>query len=121
MQTVNNENSRRFIKVTKKYGNRKQTVYDITVPGFNYYIANGILSHNTKNYSVQTVPRDQRMRAMFIAEPEHKILGADYSQMELRMMAWYAQDATMLQEFADKVDIHVRTATQIFYKPADQI
>lgn len=86
---------------------------------YNFRLVTGRLS--TKAYSIQTVPRDQRVRALFIAEPGHKFIGADYSQMELRCMAWYAQDQVMLQEFQDKVDIHKRTASQVFNKPQDQI
>ena len=61
------------------------------------------------------------IRAAFVAPPGHVILSADYSQIELRVLAHLAQDAELVDAFASGQDVHARTAALIFDKPRDQV
>ena len=56
----------------------------------------------------------QAIRQAFIAPPGYQLLAADYSQIELRIMAHLSQDASLLAAFADNLDIHRATAAEVF-------
>jgi DNA polymerase I len=75
---------------------------------------------NLQNIPIRT-PEGRRVREAFIAPPGHVILSADYSQIELRIMAHLSDDPGMLKAFADGVDIHRATASEVFGIPADQV
>lgn len=64
---------------------------------------------------------DMNFRDLLISPEEHRIVGYDYSQVELRMMAGLAQEDSMLQAFADGTDIHRATASKMFKIPLDQV
>ncbi|MBU1228544.1 MAG: DNA polymerase I [Proteobacteria bacterium] len=66
-------------------------------------------------------PQGARMRACFIAAPGHLLVGADYSQVELRVLAHFSQDPALLDAFQKNEDIHSRTAALLFDKPAADI
>ena len=68
---------------------------------------------NLQNIPVRTV-EGRRIREAFIAAPGHQIISADYSQIELRIMAHLSGDAGMLRAFASGEDIHRATAAEIF-------
>jgi DNA polymerase-1 len=68
---------------------------------------------NLQNIPVRT-QEGRRIREAFIAPPGSHIVSADYSQIELRIMAHLSQDAGMLQAFANNEDIHRATAAEIF-------
>jgi DNA polymerase-1 len=68
---------------------------------------------NLQNIPVRTA-EGRRIREAFIAPPGHSIISADYSQIELRIMAHLSQDAGLLKAFAEKQDIHRATAAEIF-------
>jgi DNA polymerase-1 len=55
-----------------------------------------------------------QVRQAFVAAPGHVFLSADYSQMELRLLAHFSQDPTLLKAFAEKEDIHRQTAGIVF-------
>ena len=61
------------------------------------------------------------IREAFIAPAGKKVLAIDYSQIELRLMAHYSQDRTMLESFHNNEDIHKRTAAEIFGLSLDEI
>lgn len=68
---------------------------------------------NLQNIPVRT-PLGAQMRNMFVA-PEGKVLvDADYSQIELRLLAHIAKDQTMIEAFSSGTDIHTSTAAQVF-------
>jgi DNA polymerase-1 len=61
------------------------------------------------------------IRSAFVAEKGSKLISADYSQIELRVVACLAQDKVMLQAFKDGIDIHAKTASEIFDRPVSKI
>jgi len=75
---------------------------------------------NLQNIPVRT-EEGRRVRRAFIAPEGHKLLSVDYSQVELRILAHYSQDAALLQAFHDGVDIHRATAAAVFHVPLDQV
>ncbi len=68
---------------------------------------------NLQNIPVRTA-EGRRIRQAFIAPPGHKILAADYSQIELRIMAHLSGDEGLLRAFAQGEDIHRATAAEVF-------
>ena len=68
---------------------------------------------NLQNIPVRT-PEGRRIRAAFIARPGHSIFSADYSQIELRIMAHLSADKGLLNAFAQGEDIHRATAAEVF-------
>ena len=68
---------------------------------------------NLQNIPIRT-PEGRRIRAAFIAAPGHCIVSADYSQIELRIMAHLSGDARLLDAFARGEDVHRATAAEVF-------
>jgi DNA polymerase-1 len=85
--------------------------------------ATGRLSSSDPN--LQNIPirneEGRRVRKAFIAEPGYKIVAADYSQIELRIMAHLSGDKGLLDAFAHGDDIHRATAAEVFELPAEAV
>jgi len=85
--------------------------------------ATGRLSSNEPN--LQNIPirteEGRRIRQAFIAPPGHRILAADYSQIELRIMAHLSGDAGLLAAFHGNQDVHRATAAEVFGVPPEQV
>jgi DNA polymerase I len=75
---------------------------------------------NLQNIPIRT-PEGRRIRQAFIAPPGFVLMAADYSQIELRIMAHLSGDASLLRAFADDRDIHQATAAEVLGKPIDEI
>ena len=68
---------------------------------------------NLQNIPVRTA-EGRRIRQAFIAAPGYKILSADYSQIELRIMAHLSGDAGLIHAFSENLDVHRATAAEVF-------
>ena len=75
---------------------------------------------NLQNIPVRT-PEGRRIREAFMAPPGHQMMSADYSQIELRIMAHISQDAGLLKAFADGEDVHRATASEVFGVPIAEV
>jgi DNA polymerase-1 len=68
---------------------------------------------NLQNIPIRT-PEGRRIRQAFIAPPGFSLIAADYSQIELRIMAHLSGDASLLSAFAEDRDVHQATAAEVF-------
>jgi DNA polymerase-1 len=82
--------------------------------------ATGRLSSTNPN--LQNIPikteKGREIRAAFIAAPGHVLLSADYSQIELRLMAHFSEDPLLVEAYRTGKDIHTLTASEVFGVPA---
>ncbi|MFN4300251.1 MAG: DNA polymerase I [Thermaurantimonas sp.] len=85
--------------------------------------ATGRLSSNNPN--LQNIPirteRGRKIREAFVADEGYKILSADYSQIELRIIAAISGDEAMIQAFKNGEDIHAATAAKVFGVPREKV
>ncbi|MFP1863402.1 DNA polymerase I [Lonsdalea quercina] len=85
--------------------------------------ATGRLSSSDPN--LQNIPvrneEGRRIRQAFIAREGYSIVAADYSQIELRIMAHLSRDAGLLRAFSEGLDIHRATAAEVFGSPLDKV
>ena len=75
---------------------------------------------NLQNIPIRT-QEGRRIRQAFVAPPGFSLLAADYSQIELRIMAHLSGDAALLRAFAEDRDIHQATAAEVFGTPLDSV
>jgi len=75
---------------------------------------------NLQNIPARTA-EGRRIREAFIAPPGHVLVSADYSQIELRIMAHLSDDAGLLTAFAEDRDIHTATAAEVFGVPLEDV
>jgi len=76
---------------------------------------------NLQNIPIRTV-RGREIRKAFIPRDEnHLILSADYSQIELRIMAAFSKDDSMLDAFNNGLDVHKATAAKVFHVPLEEV
>ena len=96
---------------------RIRTSFQMTVT------ATGRLSSTEPN--LQNIPTrtelGSKMREMFVATPGHVLVDADYSQIELRLLAHISGDTAMQQAFLSGADFHTVTAARVFHVPQDQV
>ena len=97
--------------------NRIHTTYSQTV------VNTGRLASNNPN--LQNIPirseDGKKIRACFIAKPGHKLISADYSQVELRLLACVANVKKLKEAFAAGIDIHAATASHVFGVPPEKV
>jgi DNA polymerase I len=75
---------------------------------------------NLQNIPIRT-QEGRRIRQAFVAPPGHSLVAADYSQIELRIMAHLSGDTSLLQAFAEDRDVHQATAAEVFATPLDSV
>jgi DNA polymerase I len=75
---------------------------------------------NLQNIPIRT-KEGRRIRQAFVAPPGHSLVAADYSQIELRIMAHLSRDASLLQAFAEDRDVHQATAAEVFSTPLGEV
>lgn len=107
-----------FPKLINPATGRLHTVYNQTVT------ATGRLSSSNPN--LQNIPirteRGREIRRAFVArDSEYLLLAADYSQIELRIIASLAKDRHMLEAFSHGYDIHAATAARIYHLPIEEV
>ncbi len=104
------------LQVNEKTG-RVHTSYNQTVA------ATGRLSSTDPN--LQNIPirseEGRRIRQAFVAPTGYKLLAADYSQVELRIMAHLSEDENLLKAFSDGIDVHRATAAEVFAVALDEV
>lgn len=64
--------------------------------------------------NIQNIPRDKRIKGLFIAEPGYLLMQLDYSQAELRVLAFLSQDPWLIQVYKDDKDLHDAVATEMY-------
>ena len=75
---------------------------------------------NLQNIPIRTA-EGRRIRQAFVAPKGHSLIAADYSQIELRIMAHLSSDASLLKAFAEDRDIHQATAAEVMGLPVDEV
>ena len=75
---------------------------------------------NLQNIPIRT-PEGRRVREAFIAPPGHVLMSADYSQIELRIMAHISEDPALLRAFELGIDVHKATASEVFGTPVTDV
>ena len=75
---------------------------------------------NLQNIPIRTEV-GRRIRQAFIAKPGTSLVSADYSQIELRVLAHFSKDASFVEAFRSGQDIHLRTAAEVFGLPAESV
>jgi len=75
---------------------------------------------NLQNIPIRT-ELGREIRAAFVAAPGMQLLSADYSQIELRLLAHFSQDPLLVRAFANNDDIHTLTASEVFGVPAESM
>lgn len=75
---------------------------------------------NLQNIPIRT-EEGREIRKMFIASPGNMLVSADYSQIELRLLAHFSKDTVLLKAYAEGDDIHAVTAAKIFGKPLSDV
>jgi len=68
---------------------------------------------NLQNIPIRT-ELSRRIRAAFVAPPGRRLLSADYSQIELRILAHYSDDEALVEAFRNREDVHTRTAAETY-------
>lgn len=117
VEKLNSTYVRSLPKMISTHDNRIHTTYR---PG---NAATGRLSSdhpNLQNIPVRT-ENGRRLRRGFIASPGKILISADYSQVELRILAHFAEDPVMLDAFENDKDIHLQTAAEVFGLKLDQV
>jgi DNA polymerase-1 len=75
----------------------------------------------SNNPNIQNIPADEAYRAAFVSEPGWKIVGADYSGMELRLLAEFSKDERFMEIFLKGYDPHKYVSSMLFDIPYDSV
>ena len=95
-------------------------VYDLEIEDEHNFIANEICVHNCSKPNIQQIPHEEEYRRCFRAPDGRKLITADYSQVELRILAEFSGDENFIKAFLSGEDFHTTAAAQVFnVKPED--
>jgi len=75
---------------------------------------------NLQNIPIRT-ELGREIRAAFVAAPSTRLLSADYSQIELRLLAHFSEDPLLMRAYAEDIDIHTLTASEVFGVPIERM
>jgi DNA polymerase I-like protein with 3'-5' exonuclease and polymerase domains len=89
-------------------------VYDLEVEDTHNFIAGEICAHNCTNPNIQQIPHEDEFRRCFVAEEGNVLVIADYSQIELRILAEVSDDPGFVEAFQKGEDLHRVTAATMF-------
>lgn len=73
------------------------------------------------NPNLQQIPRDATFRSCFLAKKGYKLINADYSQAELRILADYSRDPAFVKAYRENADLHTLTASQMYNVPFEKV
>ncbi len=116
-------NYRKFEKFVTTYGepmfNRMHSITGRLHTRFRQMVDTGRMSSSDPN--LQNIPKEQKYRSCFIARPGYKLITSDMSQAELRILASYSKDPVFMDAFAQGLDLHTKTASDLFGLTYDEI
>jgi hypothetical protein len=95
--------------------------YDLTVEGTSNFVVNEICVHNCTSPNVQQIPHEDEFRRCFVAEEGNVLVIADYSQIELRILAEVSDDPGFVEAFQKGEDLHRVTAATMFGVEKDAV
>lgn len=81
----------------------------------------GRFSCRTPNLQNIPIRRTDEIRGLFIAPPGYKLVVADYSQIELRLLAHFSRDPVLIQAYVDELDLHSMTAARAYSVPIEEV
>lgn len=76
---------------------------------------------NLQNIPIRTEDGRKIRKAFISDKPNYKLVDGDYSQIELRILAHISQDEKMMEAFVEGIDIHTKTASEVFHVPLDEV
>jgi DNA polymerase I-like protein with 3'-5' exonuclease and polymerase domains len=88
--------------------------YDLTVEDTPNFIVNEVCVHNCTSPNIQQIPHEDEFRSCFIAEEGNVLVIADYSQIELRILAEVSDDPSFVEAFQKGEDLHRVTAASMY-------
>lgn len=98
-----------------------EEVFDLAIEDVPHFIANGVVVHNCSKPNIQQIPHEEAYRRCFRAEAGNKLIVADYSQIELRILADFSGDEQFIHAFQTGADFHTTTAAQIFNVKPEEV
>jgi DNA polymerase I-like protein with 3'-5' exonuclease and polymerase domains len=114
---------RKYAKFITTYGepmiNRINPLTGRLHTSFRQMVDTGRLSSSNPN--LQNIPKEQKYRLCFIARPGYKLITCDMSQAELRILGNFSGDPVFLESFAKGLDLHTRTASDLFGLTYDEV
>nr|MDQ3322729.1 DNA polymerase [Acidobacteriota bacterium] len=99
----------------------KRRVYDLEVEGEHNFIAGEICVHNCSKPNIQQIPHEEEYRRCFRAGDGKKLIIADYSQVELRILAEFSNDRNFIDAFVSGEDFHTTAAAQVFNVKPEEV
>lgn len=106
-----------FLKLKSKDNKRVHTYFNQTETRTGRISS---IEPNMQNIPIRT-PLGREIRKFFVAKPNCILIDADYSQIELRILAHLSNDENMIQDFLSELDIHSATASKIFNIPVENV